>query len=82
MGQVHHLRSREIVDRLSGIFEKYKNITWKALPEQYENVINGKDGTRLKYDLDVLKAIAPDVDCKDIKEKLITIYIELLRVIR
>jgi len=48
---------KKTIQKLSKIYEKYKEIEWKNLPQQLKDVLDDKNDLRLKYDLDVVNAI-------------------------
>jgi len=77
------LTNERIVKTLAQVFEKYKNKIWKPLPKQYESVINGEDNLRERYDVDILKAITDTpIDEESLEIDLLTLYVELLRIIQ
>lgn len=80
---VPDLTNEKIVKNLAEVFENYKEETWKPLPKQYEDVINGEDDLRERYDLDILKAITDTpIDEESFELDILTLYIELLKILR
>jgi hypothetical protein len=77
------IKNTEIVEGLSNVFERYKDVVWKSLPTQYENVIDGSDDLRLRFDLDVLKAMASnEIKTKKVKNELVDLYVKFLNLLR
>ncbi len=83
---VPDLTHKELSDNLAKIFDVYSNVVWPPLPKQYELVLNREDMTRLKYDMDILKALAKShndtINMSNISEILLNIYRELLYMIK
>ena len=75
-----------ILNGLEKIFNKYQDKNWEPLPIQYEDVLNGRNLIRLKYDLEILeiltKAYNYTFDEKSFTNELINIYRELLLLIK
>lgn len=80
------LSNLRVVDHLNKVFNSYVNVKWKSLPNQYEDVLNETDKTRLEYDLDILRALAVSynlsIENESVVNTLINIYKELLEIIR
>ncbi len=59
---------RKVIRNLSKIFDKYFNFEWKAIPIQLEEASSGKESLRLKFDLDIIKALNIKPDRHSISE--------------
>lgn len=70
-----NLRDIKLVRRLAKVWENYKDQYWEELPKQFEDAVSNTDSLRMRYDIDVIKAIAPDNDTEITKQKLMDIYI-------
>ncbi|MHA1505585.1 MAG: N-6 DNA methylase [Candidatus Asgardarchaeia archaeon] len=82
---VPDLSNLNVVNNLIKVFNKYASVKWEPLPNQYEKVLSGTDTTRLKYDLDVLKALADSYNLSikkaSLTNMLLDVYRELLEII-
>ncbi|MDG6933993.1 MAG: hypothetical protein JRN68_04795 [Nitrososphaerota archaeon] len=75
------LRNKVLSIKLAGVFEIYAGTKWKALPDQFKDAVSGEDDTRLRFDIDVLKALCPTADWTNIESTLKHVYIEMLSLI-
>jgi hypothetical protein len=79
---VPDLSKKPIVTELVKVFNKYANVMWQPLPEQFKQVIQGTSSTRLDYDFDVLSALSNavnvSIDETTTKNELRAIYSEML----
>jgi len=76
------LTDDEILDELDKVFEKYQDCEWEPLPIQYEKSISGENEERLKFDLEILKAISKDLELEKAKQGLLNIYLEFLKILK
>ena len=53
---------------------------WDSLPEQYNNAMTGANEIRLRYDLDVLKAVSGNISA-DAESEILNLYIEFFELL-
>ena len=52
------LTESAVVKELDKAFNTYSETIWPSLPEQFQEARRGEDSTRLRYDLDIARALS------------------------
>jgi len=56
--KIPDLTKTDFIKNLGKVFNAYAQTIWTPLPHQFEEARKGMDSIRLKYDLDVLRALS------------------------
>jgi type I restriction-modification system DNA methylase subunit len=80
--KVPDLSKQAIVTGLANVFHKYAHATWQSLPEQFKQVIDGKNSMRLDFDYDIISSLSKasnvSMDESSVKNELKALYAETL----
>ena len=60
--------------RLSEIFDRFNNIEFRNIDEQFSDDLTEIDSNRLNLDIEFLKALDPKIDEKLTRESLLKLY--------
>ena len=70
--------SEDKLDKLAGLFDKYKDMELRRLPEQFRSKQEG----RLSLDLEFVKVFAPNVNRAGVRKSLLRLYEEVDKAIQ
>lgn len=78
---IPNLSDSNLANSLENIFNKYAGETWQPIPLQLSEGSFNLESTRHKFDVDIIKAICPDLDLNEVNKFLNGIYTSLLTTI-
>lgn len=71
----------EIKKKLVSVFDKFTSVQWGPIPEQLRAGITDRESPRIRFDIEVIQALCPEVSTELISRELRQIYSDLITTI-
>ena len=78
---IPNMSSPELRKKLVSTFEKFSTVQWRPIPEELKVSITNSESSRIKFDLEVIQAVCPEVSPELASMELTQIYSDMITTI-